>query len=133
MVTPLPSFITKFREVLVITLRDRDIFCCYYVMFHSISRCSSLRMTKFHKSCLVLAKKYPLSQASVKCQRTLYASHFLKMRQAFTPPKPKLLLMTVFSFASRFSSTISKPCAPSSSSVTLMFGAIKSFCIINTE
>lgn len=127
MVTPLPSFITKFKEVLVITLRDRDIFCCYCVMSYS------LRMTKFHKSCLVLAKKYPLSQASVKCQRILYASHFLKIRQAFTPPKPKLLLMTVFSFASRFSSTISKPCAPSSSSVTLIFGAIKLFCIINTE
>lgn len=132
MATPLSSFITKFGEVLVITFRDKDIFCCN-VIFHSISRCSSLSMADFHQPYFVFAKKYPLSQASVKCQQTLYASHFLKIRQALTPPKPKLLLITVFSFASRFSSTISKPCAPSSSSVTLMFGAMKSFCIINTE
>ena len=32
MAIPLSSFITQFREVLAITLRDRDIFCRYGVM-----------------------------------------------------------------------------------------------------
>ena len=65
MATPLSSFITQFREVLAITLRDRDIFCRYSVMPYSF------RIAKFHKPCLVSSKKYPLSQASVKCQQTL--------------------------------------------------------------
>ncbi len=70
MVTPLPSFITKFMAILAITFQDKDAFlatqCVSYVVRNEL-----FRMTKLPHSCLVSSKKHPLSQASVECQQTL--------------------------------------------------------------
>ncbi len=50
MATPLSNFITMFREVLPITLRDRGIFCHYGVLPYLF------RFAKLRKSRLVLSK-----------------------------------------------------------------------------
>jgi len=51
MAIPLPSFITKYEEILAITLWDKEFFCRYIVMS------CSFRKAKFRKPCLVSPKK----------------------------------------------------------------------------